>query len=433
MSELKNIGYSNKIFYYNGVGETNSFDFCAVAKLKEELDKKAFEKAVGKALEFFPEFAFRPVIKDNKLYAEENRADIKVLEEEKVYSLGSSDTGGYLFCFLYKDKRLQMSFFHGLSDFAGFLSFFGTIVFLYAKELGLDLCPIRGMRKSLDEYYAIPEAERLDPYSCFMAEKYEAKKPKDIKEICEIDVPLFGLDSDVNKNYDIVFNQKALSEAIKKHNTSFTAFIISLISKAVRSIAKDSEKTVRVKLPANIRKLFSSSSLVNFSDSLIIEQEADIYKFDDMCKDVREKIDESLKPEYFALKMRQKSERVKEYEKSGKAIEKIAEETAKEGYLKNTRPVTYSLSTLGDITLPEDYGVLIESLGFEPHLPTENVFILILTYGGRTVLRLCQRFESDILAKQIALELKSMGIETEVEDRGYTRGNKVIIENIKHI
>ena len=104
------------------------FDF----KIPVKLD--LFKAAVEKALTVYPEFSIRPVIKDGKIFYEDNTAPVAVVRgKERVY-FASEETNGYLFAIVPNEddnREVKLAINHGLSDWTGTMRFIRTIMYSY--------------------------------------------------------------------------------------------------------------------------------------------------------------------------------------------------------------------------------------------------------------------------------------------------------------
>ena len=98
--ELKPIGVSNRLFYYLNGGENSAFDACFRFDFKEETQEELLSAAIAKALQSFPEFAFRPVLHEGTVWAAKNEAPVPLLHEEAApLCYGTEETNGYIFAF----------------------------------------------------------------------------------------------------------------------------------------------------------------------------------------------------------------------------------------------------------------------------------------------------------------------------------------------
>ena len=89
------------------------------------IDPDTLRKAVGKALDRFPFFKLRPYLdKNGMLAAKENSGDVPVFFNDDSYrSLGTNETGGYLFCVNADDYSVRICASHALADGRGIFFF----------------------------------------------------------------------------------------------------------------------------------------------------------------------------------------------------------------------------------------------------------------------------------------------------------------------
>ena len=124
---LRKIGIKDRNYYYKPIRNLRG-----EVVFSHPLDVGALKQAVKQALDIYPHFAVRPVIRDGILYYEENTAEVPVLPQDgKSHYLGSDETNGYLFYIAYGEDRFLISSFHGLADHGGFTPFFMNILYYY--------------------------------------------------------------------------------------------------------------------------------------------------------------------------------------------------------------------------------------------------------------------------------------------------------------
>lgn len=135
---MREIGFSDKYFYYTASGTGATMDIRINLKFKEPVNHKILLLAANEALNLFPEFSVRPILKDNTIFYEENFNPVALLPLESRYNFGTNDMNGYLFCFQAdpsKENEIVFSAYHGLSDRNGIHSFLNTIICRYAVHV----------------------------------------------------------------------------------------------------------------------------------------------------------------------------------------------------------------------------------------------------------------------------------------------------------
>ncbi len=348
--------------------------------------------------------------------------------------LGSDETNGYLWCILYGENDIVISYYHGLSDFVGNRSLICTVIYEYGRLLGCDVKPEFPVRVNADDYYMIDELDRTDPYTKYgdisavpsfvyksrgALKITEEKLPQECKEL---------------KCYEMEFPLSKFLNKAHELEVSFIPLMTALISGAMADLYPDDNRPVVAKIPANLRPLFDSKTTVNFSDSLILEctREEIHGGLTQLCRSLKESMKLQNKRENFSLTIHNKREGVIACEKSGKLIKEIAAEITKPtGGLSS--PITYGLTYPGKLDLPESLRKVSIGVNMEPYMPTGGIFVTLGSYGDRLRLRFTQKFESDRIVKAVADRFVRLGIMAEYKDCGYIGSDYVLADRIKEI
>ncbi len=432
---IREMGYSDKVFYYNGSGENATYNFRMRVYLNESVDVSKLKQAASNAIKKFPEYAVRPVIKDKKLFYEENSCEISVFPDNgKPHILGSDETNGYLWCILYGERDIVISYYHGLSDFVGNWSLICTVIYEYGLLLGSDVKPEFPVRVNSDDYYLIDELDRTDPYTKYSdisAVPSFVYKSRGALKITEEKLP------SECKNLKCFEMELPLRQFIDKTHeleVSFIPLLTAVISGAVADLYPDDSSPVVAKIPVNLRPLFASKTTVNFSDSLILECTREEINGDttQLCRSLKERMKLQNKSENFSLTIHKKRDGVIACEESGKDIKDIAREITRQtdGL---SRPITYGLTYPGKLDLPESLKSVSSGVNMEPYMPTGGMFVTLGSYGDRLRLRFTQKFENDRVVKAVAERFALMGITAEYKDCGYIGSDYVLADKIKEI
>lgn len=432
---MRAIGYSNKMFYYNSSGKALTYDFQMRITLTAAPNKDALQRAAKKTLAAFPEFTVRPVIHDGKLFYEENTADVVIIDAPYQHrNLGSDDTNGYLLYLICGEREMILSFYHGLSDFVGNWAFICTLLYNYAGELGFSFAAKEPVRLNADDYYNMSEIERDDPYSKFG--DINAVPTWVYKSQGAFIVPekMYASDVDFLRNYDIEISVADMIRLTEEYQTSFAPLLAVAVSRGLKKIYDTNGLPIVGKIPTNMRPIFQTKTISNFSDTSILAYTEDMDKLSvsECCKILRQTLKAQLKPENFAGTLAKKKQRIIGYEESGKDIEQIARELSN---APSSRPVTYALTYPGILKLPEEYKQVVSSFNMEPYSPVDGFFLYVGAYDDNRLLRVrcCQRFDGDRVAKAIADELERLNFKPAFKDAGTLDGDKVFIDKLKHI
>ena len=269
-------GSSNKLFYYTRTGPFSTFNMRKEIVLKQPVQVETWTLCVEEVLKVFPEFAVRPVIKDNRVFYEENHAAAPVYRRARTRAFGTEDTNGYLFYHLADQRRILISFFHGLCDAVGMELFLDCVLYLYGKKSGFlqaeDTIPeIYARRLEADCPVSLAQLsdEELDPYG-FLARTSDPSPNR---------TPAEGEAFFIPRQEDLVHSAKVHVYSVhletgeilalsKKMGVSLTALLIPLFGQAIARSCRAQEETVRIMLPVNLRPIYGVQTMVNFSDGI---------------------------------------------------------------------------------------------------------------------------------------------------------------------
>ncbi|MBR1635337.1 MAG: hypothetical protein IJ682_09800 [Lachnospiraceae bacterium] len=435
---MREIGYSNKVFYYNGAGHSTTYDFRMRILLTKAPDKEALKRAAAKTMAVFPEFAVRPVIGiDGKLYYEDNDAEVAIFDEaDAPHALGSDETNGYLLCLICGEQSFILSFYHGLSDFVGNWSFICTLVWHYVRETGeTGVSADEAVRLNADVYRNMDEQERDDPYRKFGNADSKPSWVYEDKGALEINETLYPDEADHLKNYEITLDVGAFLDKTKEIGTSFVPLLITTATQALSELYETDGKPVVVKIPTNLRPLYGTHTSANFSDSLVLtlSEELRTKPVAEQAKYLRSSMNDQRHRENFDRILAKKVKAVQDYESSGETIEQLNRRLTNAASAASARPVTFALTYPGRLEVPDEYQPVVRGFNMEPYVPTNGFFLFVGSYGKELRIRICQRFDSVRLAQAMAEAFKRIGLDASLRDAGTVVGDKVYVEKLKHI
>ena len=341
---MRPIGFSNKLFYYTASGQTLTYDMQMRINLADPPDKDALKRAARQALAVFPEFAVRPVIHDGKFFYEDNDADIAIFDDNgDTHSLGSDETNGYLMCLICGNRHVILSFYHGLADFVANWAFICTLIYHYARALGINVAPAENVRLNADAYFRLSELERDDPYSKFGNEN--AAPTWIYKSNGAFSVPEKNFPPEVDrlKNFDIETTVADMLTVTQKFQTSFTPLLICAAARALKKIYDTDGLPIVVKMPVNMRPIFKTATTANFSDSAILTYSDDFdgLSVADCCRALKDTLKAQMRPENFAGTLVKKKRLILDCEASGKNPTQIRAELAAK---PSSRPITFAVT-----------------------------------------------------------------------------------------
>lgn len=231
--------------------------------LDEMVDPIILEEAVNKILPRFETFAVQ--LKNglfwNYFAANPHEFKINIEPAQLCKYFKPMNNRGYLFKVYYLNNKITLETFHAITDGAGALHFFKSIVYHYFKLRGFN---IDHEGKILSEKpYSRKESE--DNF----VSNYDKDKRRNLKE-----EKAYHIEGEHFSHHWFLFvkarvNTKALIELVKnKYHASITQFITALLAYSIFKETNDfigNKKPLKIFVPVNLRPYFDSITLRNFS------------------------------------------------------------------------------------------------------------------------------------------------------------------------
>ena len=413
---MREIGYKDRNYYYKDIRNMR-----AGAVFCKPIQPDILKAAAKKALELLPQFAVRPVLKDGRLYYEDNDEDIVVVKEDgKDRYFGSEDTNGYLFYLMYSDRRFILSGFHGIGDHGGFSPFFMNIVYYYVTESGGDVPDIRTGTQETDELDA------FDPYS-----KYADAKAEPTWEYSDPSpVFIFPEGSGLNESglvhsYCIHISTKEFIGLTHEWETSFVPAIVSIISGTIADKYGVEDDTIVAYTTVNMRPVFDSKTQTNFSEviALPMNRERRMKDRKQQCRELRAELDAQRTKENFSRIMASLISGVKK-----------AEGKPDDAPCKVVLPFpTYLLTYPGRVEIPEGFEDWLESIRMAAagRDVGRAVIIVAETTGDDMKLQIGGQIDVKQFCGSVMDKLTELGFTPSIEDMGEEPCDRFSLERIK--
>jgi len=199
------------------------------------------------------------------------------------------------------------------------------------------------------------------------------------------------------------------------------------MAKAVNNNYDIANQNILMALPVDLRAVFKASSIVNFSDAVLIpvSKKSLEMQHEDLCSHIKDVINLQRRPENYAKSLYNKSHAVTEFEREN-IITKSKE-------LTSSVPggVTYGTSYLGIMDMPGAINDLFENIFVDA--PFALSYFIITTFRDTMNVTSIQRFDDDKLVKALNSELINMGFNTEFTDRGRISHNIIDLEKLRKV
>ena len=290
--EWRRLDNSAKIFPISA-GRKYSTVFRLSVVLKEKIDPYILQEAVEKALDVYSFFRVR--MKDGFFwnYFEYNPKK-PLVEEEREYPCQYIDpkkNRQYLFKVTYFDRKINIDIFHSLTDGNTGIMFFREIVYTYIEL---------SHREEFKEEIRAPRKVDLNTEDSYIknydknakgnnsSQKAYVLKGRKIK---------FGAVSAIHEIIDV----DILRAKCKEKNVTVTQYLTAVLIYSIYNAnfkKNKGKKPIKVCIPINLKKYFSSKTVSNFFSYMTIEiYERDMTSFEDILSFVKKDFERRLTEE----------------------------------------------------------------------------------------------------------------------------------------
>jgi len=259
---------SAKIFPIS-TGKKYSTVFRLSVILKEEIQNKILEESVRQTLEKYKTFKVRMKEGFFWYYLEHNNKQ-PIIKEEKDYPckyIDSKTNNNYLFKVTYFKNKINIDIFHALTDGNSGVTFFREIIYTYLELMYPEtLNEEERIFRKIEEYTT--EDSYIENYDKNLSSNTISKKAYILKGR----KMKLGAVSVIHQ----LINAKQLIEKSKEKNVTVTQYMTAIL---VYSIYKENynknksknKKNIKVCIPVNLKKYFSSKTMSNFFSYITLE------------------------------------------------------------------------------------------------------------------------------------------------------------------
>lgn len=271
-----------KLFSLDNINNTSIFRYSVV--LHEKISVKILKKAILKSLNDFPCFRVK---RDSGLfwdYLDYNSKSIIIKEENEIpcKHIDFKKNNDFLFKVTYYNKKINIDFFHVLTDGVGAISFFKSVVYYYLN-IKYGLCHIEKNNINYKDY-------TLEFYDKKYLEKREYKPTYKFSGFAS---------NRVNNTYHYTLNLNEIKSVCKNNNVSITEYLLSIYmySLYLSIYNKKSEKEIHVMVPINLRTHYNVETMSNFFTYMSIY--SDFVGKKDICfEDVLKQVKKEFNTKY---------------------------------------------------------------------------------------------------------------------------------------
>lgn len=395
-----------KIFPPN-TNEKDTKVFRFVCELKEQIDKDTLQKALDKALPFFP--VYQSVLRRGLFwyYFDSTEAKPEVVEEYKLpcsmlYHPGRKNL---LFEVSYYNRRINLEMYHALTDGTGALGFLKTIVYYYLI-----------LKHEEDFVNKLPHPDIDASFSQKMDDSFLKHYSGD-KKLDRIKITrayhITGRRSLDNrmKIVEGILSVKEVLELAHRYDTTMTVFLTALYIKAIHMDmpARSMKNPVVLTVPVNLRTYFPSVTARNFFTTISIRYH--FAKNSDKLEDIIAAVKEAFAKELTQEKLRTHINRLSALEHN--AFMRVIPLVLKDYILRfanhlSDRGITATLSNIGKISISKELVPYIEL--FDCFTSARRPQIAMCSFGDELVISFTSPFIGTDIQMNFFRMLTSEGI-----------------------
>jgi hypothetical protein len=380
-------------------------------ELYENVDPEILKSALGATLDQFPFYRF--IIRRGFFWYYFAKSDLRpqVREEYKPPCAPLYDVNrkNLLFEVTYWKKRINLETYHALSDGAGALQFFKTIVYYYllGKHRGSMDETVR-----LDDDNASDEQRSLDAFDKYYSKGKSSKAPR-IPRAYRVRGERFP-----ESRLGIIEGRLSTGAIINKsheYKATLSEFLTALLICSIHEgmTFRDEERPVSISIPVDLRKYFSTPTARNFFGIINVSHNFQTQgrSFEDVLGEVKKSFKDQLRPE----KLYERLNQLLSFEHA--LYIKMVPLAIKVPVLKNVawkadKKSSAAFSNIGKITMPPALVPYIHLFGV--FYGTKRPNICLCSFGDKLAISFSSPFISSDIQRAFFRSLSAMGLDIEI-------------------
>ncbi len=394
--------------------------FRITATLMEPIRYSAIREAVEITSKRFPYFNVSLGSGIFWHFLEFNNQMPRIQVEEKIpcTAFAAKRKDEPLYRVIIKGKRISVEFIHILTDGGGALGYLKSLLYTYLVLLGKH---ISTPGEIILPTTPLSEEEYEDGYN-----KFFQKLPPPSKLVKGWHLPFKLNNSPRLRVLRAEVSVKEFLELSRKHKVSVTEYFVSVCHYSFQEIFNSTDgkskkrirKVLRIEVPVNMRKIFPSRTMRNFS--LFVLPEIDVrlgtYTFEEILRSVHNQlqISSDIKQISRFLSSNVSPEKLFILRIMPLFIKKMAIASVYKGLA--SKRWTGVVTNLGLVTLPGEMEEMIESFELIPPPPNPNVKVgcALISYKDKLRISICNITQSREFEQYILRHLVDTGIHVKI-------------------
>jgi hypothetical protein len=394
--------------------------FRITATLKEPVKYSAIREAVAITSKRFPYFnvSLGSGIFWHFLELNNQLPRIQVEDEVPCTAFAVTRKNEPLYRVLIKGKRISVEFIHILTDGGGALEYLKSLLYTYLT--------LTGKRISSSGDIILPEMQVSEEEFEDGYEKSFKKLPPPSKLVKAWHLPFILNTKPKLRVLSAEVKVDEILEVSRKHKVSVTEYFVSVYFFSLQKIflsgkekgKKEKRKVLRIEVPVNLRNIFPSRTMRNFSLFVLpeIDLRLGIYTFEEILRSV-----------HLQLQLSADIKQISRFLSSNVSYEKLLIIRIMPLFIKKmviasiykglaAKRWTGLVTNLGRVTLPGEMEDMVDSLELIPPPPHSKVKVCnaLISYKGKLRICFCNITQSNELEQYILGHLSDAGIHVKI-------------------
>lgn len=279
-----------KVMFYDKEGITTRFPLY-VYRMKENVDRRALETALGYAIKCHPAFGCLLCEDEKGPYLETNPESpiVPDLDPQTEYFYGNKSNNNYPWVVGIHKNEIIYTGYHGIADGIGATIFMRTVLFYYFKEIGIE-CE-NGNTATLES--ATEEFLERDT-ECSIRKnnggKHQSHYTKSEQKPSLFPPEMLVDDDRECRIHNLSINLADVRRKLESYNVSQFAVIAGYVAKAISANLPGDDAVVEMNIVADMRSMLESCTTHNCVMNVPItlkKCELESMKEEELCKHLR--------------------------------------------------------------------------------------------------------------------------------------------------
>ncbi len=392
--------------------------------LKEEINPEKLAYAVRMALR--RDWAFRITFffdDKGRICFKDNTSDPVVCRDDgQFFHFGSADTAGYLFIVLYRENKIVLRAFHGLTDGKGFHYFLQSILYYYLEAMGKPVSSAEVLlthdRPEDPSEWALSYESTADPgassgYPSRQKDLFVIPEPYDEERVGQTRVE------------NLAIPIESILDFAHRANSTITSVLMAAIGQAIAQTYSVGDREIRAVCTVDKRKLWNVRALSNFSGSVIVPYEhgLQVAPLEKQCsaQNLRLKTCNTKEEHAFqAARAMEYSKEIREYPTRQAAAVFRQKELSSPG--------TYLISNVGTVSYGSciDREVVKIGSGMPPmQTNMRGLAFAASSFDGALTVSCGNCYGNDRLLRKLVSVLEDAGLPVRFQDLGWIAGDSL--------